>query len=99
MPILHFRLSSNVLTLTSLSGPGPTGFPRFTKENFPINLKLVDALKGLAAKRGIPASQLAIAYVLKLSPNLIAIPGSSNKVRVLESEYRLRAREAIATRG
>ncbi|CDZ96728.1 Voltage-gated shaker-like K channel, subunit beta/KCNAB [Phaffia rhodozyma] len=59
--------------------------PKFSKVNFPINLKLTDALKSLAEKRGITASQLALAYVLKLSPNLIPIPGSSNVVRIKEN--------------
>ncbi|KAL7412412.1 aldo/keto reductase [Mrakia frigida] len=59
--------------------------PRFSKENFPINLQLTAALKSFAAKRGIPSAQLALAYLLKLSDKIIPIPGSSHIKRTLEN--------------
>ena len=54
--------------------------PRFSEENFPINLRLVDALKDIASKKGFTAAQLAISWVRHLSkkdggPELLAIPG------------------------
>jgi len=50
-----------------------------------INLQLTAALKTFAAKRGIPSAQLALAYLLKLSENIIPIPGSSHIKRTLEN--------------
>ncbi|TXT09151.1 hypothetical protein VHUM_02625 [Vanrija humicola] len=52
--------------------------PRFQGENFYHNLKLVDVLDELAAKKGITTAQLAIAWVASRGPNVIPIPGSSN---------------------
>lgn len=35
--------------------------PRFSEENFPLNLKLVEQLQDLAKAKGVESSQLAIA--------------------------------------
>lgn len=55
--------------------------PRFQGENFYHNLKLVDVLDEIAAKKGITTAQLAIAWVASRGPNVIPIPGSSNAAR------------------
>lgn len=44
--------------------------PRFQGQAFYDNLKLVDVLDEIAAKKGINAAQLAIAWVLSLSPEV-----------------------------
>lgn len=51
---------------------------RFSKEEyFKHNMTLVDALKGVAAKKGVTAAQLSLAWVASLGPKVIPIPGSS----------------------
>lgn len=53
-------------------------FSRFNKEEyFKHNLALVDALKGIAEKKGITAAQLCLAWVASFGPKVIPIPGSS----------------------
>ena len=65
-------------------------YPRFSPENFPANLKLVDEIKALADKRGCTPAQLAINWVASLSkrpnmPLVIPLPGSTLDVRVREN--------------
>lgn len=58
-------------------------FPRFSKENFPKNLELVDRFKRLAGQKGCTPGQLAIAWLLAQGPDVIPIPGTK-KVKYLE---------------
>lgn len=53
--------------------------PRFQGENFTRNLRLVDALREMAADRGVTASQLALAWVLAQDPHMIPIPGTKRR--------------------
>jgi pyridoxine 4-dehydrogenase len=57
-------------------------FPKYQEGNFQQNLKLVDALGGLAAEKGCTVSQVALGWLVGLSrrpdmPTIIPIPGSS----------------------
>ncbi|KAL2167333.1 hypothetical protein VTG60DRAFT_1403 [Thermothelomyces hinnuleus] len=58
-------------------------FPRFSKENFPKNLELVDRFKQLAAQKGCTPGQLAMAWLLAQGPDVIPIPGTKN-IKYLE---------------
>jgi len=57
--------------------------PRFMGENFQKNLDLVEAVKAIAADRGVTAAQLALAWVLAQGDDLIPIPGT-RRVATLE---------------
>ncbi|KAI6351818.1 hypothetical protein MCOR25_009728 [Pyricularia grisea] len=64
--------------------------PRFQPENFEHNLKLVDAIKEMASKKGCTPAQLAINWVRSLSqrnglPVIIPIPGATTVERVKEN--------------
>jgi aryl-alcohol dehydrogenase-like predicted oxidoreductase len=50
--------------------------PRFSKENFPKNLKLVEELQKFGAKKNAQASQITLAWVLAQDPLIIPIPGT-----------------------
>ncbi|KAF7589616.1 hypothetical protein BBP40_004030 [Aspergillus hancockii] len=50
--------------------------PRFSVENFPRNLELADKLQAIAARKGITASQLALAWLLAQGDHVIPIPGT-----------------------
>ncbi|THH16554.1 hypothetical protein EW146_g4106 [Bondarzewia mesenterica] len=54
-------------------------------EDMKHNFAIVNALKAIADKKGITAAQLCIAWVATLGPQLIPLPGSSNKKRTLEN--------------
>ena len=53
--------------------------PRFAEENFKRNLALVDAVKSLAAAKGVTASQIALAWVLAQGEDIIPIPGTKRR--------------------
>ena len=57
--------------------------PRYSKENFPKNLKLVDHINELAKKKGCTAGQLTLAWLLAQGEDIIPIPGTK-KVKYLE---------------
>jgi len=59
------------------------GSPRFSKENFPKNLKLVDGLVDLAKKKGCSPGQLTLAWLLAQGEDIIPIPGTK-KIKYLE---------------
>ncbi|KQT44396.1 aldo/keto reductase [Aureimonas sp. Leaf454] len=52
------------------------GSPRFSKENFDRNLKLVALVESIAAKNGVSASQVALAWVLAKGEDIVPIPGT-----------------------
>lgn len=51
--------------------------PRFSKENFPKNLDLVNTITRLAEKRGYTAGQLTLAWVMAQGEDFIPIPGTT----------------------
>lgn len=50
--------------------------PRFSAENFPKNLQLVDTLASLAGAKGCSTSQLALAWLLRQGDDIFPIPGT-----------------------
>lgn len=70
--------------------------PRFSGENFQKNLDLVEAVKGIAADKGVTAAQLALAWVLAQGPHLVPIPGT-RRIRTLEEN--ITATEVVLTDG
>lgn len=59
--------------------------PRFSKENFPKNLELVEELEKLAKRKNCTASQLALAWCHERWDKVIAIPGTTNLERMKEN--------------
>jgi aryl-alcohol dehydrogenase-like predicted oxidoreductase len=57
--------------------------PRFSEENFPKNLRIVDEFQKLAAKKGCTGSQLASAWVIR--QGAIPIPGTKTSSRLEEN--------------
>lgn len=51
--------------------------PRFQPGNFESNLKLVEAVKAIAAQKGCAAAQVALAWVLDQGDHVVAIPGTT----------------------
>lgn len=51
--------------------------PRFSEENFPKNLELVDHIKALADKKHITPGQLVLAFLLDADESVIPIPGTT----------------------
>jgi aryl-alcohol dehydrogenase-like predicted oxidoreductase len=81
-----------VLSRGLLSGSLPAtkndfraALPRFSADNREQNQRLVDALNQLASEKKITASQLAIAWVLNKSQNIVPVIGSRKRSQLLES--------------
>ena len=73
--------------ITSVDDLGPDDFrrhsPRFSPENFGRNLELVERVKRIATEKNVPASRLALAWVLAQGEDVVPIPGTK-RVRYLE---------------
>ncbi|UPL03354.1 hypothetical protein LCI18_014288 [Fusarium solani-melongenae] len=69
-------------------------FPRFQPDTFDINLKLVEQVQGLAAKKACTPAQLALSWCTALSrrpgmPVIIPIPGATTAERVAENSVQI----------
>jgi len=77
-PLGRGMLAGKIKSRADLS---PTDFrfsnPRFSEENFPKNLQLVEQVKRLAEKKGCTPAQLALAWVHSQWDGIIAIPGTT----------------------
>ena len=59
--------------------------PQCKKENIEGNQPIVDLIQKLATKKGATPAQISLAWMLKKYPNVVPIPGSKNKERILEN--------------
>jgi len=76
--------------LISGSRPGAAGdfrayLPRFSPENLQRNRALLAPLEQLAAGKGLPAAQLAIAWVLSQSPSIVAVIGARKRSQLADA--------------
>jgi aryl-alcohol dehydrogenase-like predicted oxidoreductase len=53
--------------------------PRFLGDNFARNRELVGKVESMAAARGVPAAQLALAWVLAQGEDIVPIPGTKRR--------------------
>lgn len=58
-------------------------YPRFSAENFPKNMLVVNELKRIADKKGCTAAQLTLAWLLSQGDDVFPIPGTT-KIHSLE---------------
>jgi aryl-alcohol dehydrogenase-like predicted oxidoreductase len=70
-------------TVTDTSAFEPTDFrrtsPRFNEDNFSTNLEIVRRLEQLAEKKDATIAQLALAWVLSKSEDIVPIPGTKRR--------------------
>jgi aryl-alcohol dehydrogenase-like predicted oxidoreductase len=59
--------------------------PRFSKENFPKNLKLVDQLATVAERKGVTPAQLTLAWLMAQGQDIFPIPGTTKVERLKEN--------------
>ena len=59
--------------------------PQCKKENIQGNQPIIDAIKKLANKKGATPAQISMAWMIKKYPNVVPIPGSKNKERIIEN--------------
>lgn len=70
--------------------------PRFQGENFRKNLELVKRVGEIAARKGVKAGQLALAWVLARGEDIVPIPGTKRRAYLDEN---LGALEVTLTAG
>ncbi|MGE3250726.1 MAG: aldo/keto reductase [Hyphomonadaceae bacterium] len=82
-------LSRGLISESALQGGSTGGFrthsPRFQGENLSQNLKLVAALKEIAAEKGVTVAQLAIAWALSRGADIVPLIGARKRERLTEA--------------
>jgi aryl-alcohol dehydrogenase-like predicted oxidoreductase len=61
------------------------GMPRFEPATYAANLALLDGYTALAEEAGCTPAQLALAWLLAKSPNVVPIPGTTNADHLAEN--------------
>lgn len=61
------------------------GFPRFSKDFLPLNMPMIEWLKSYAATKNATPAQIALAWLLAKSPNIVPIPGTRTEEHLLEN--------------
>lgn len=64
--------------------------PRWSEENFPANLKIVDVIREVAERNGASPAQVALAWLLAQDEHIVPIPGVK---RIATMEDSVRAAE------
>ncbi|MBL6750821.1 MAG: aldo/keto reductase [Nevskia sp.] len=59
--------------------------PRFAAENFDANLRLVEAIEGIARELGHTPAQVALAWLLHRAADIVPIPGTRSLQRLREN--------------
>ena len=62
---------------------------RFSPENLPQNLKLVELVKTWAERKQATPAQIALAWLLAQKPWIVPIPGTTQMAHMLENAGRL----------
>ena len=59
--------------------------PQCKKENIIGNQPIIDLIQRFATKKGCTPAQISMAWMIKKYPNVVPIPGSKNKERIIEN--------------
>lgn len=85
-PIASGFLSRKVTTETKFEGDDVRQWvPQLSKENIERNQPLLKLIQDFASKKKATNAQISLAWMLHKYPNVVLIPGSKNKERILEN--------------
>lgn len=86
-PIASGLLSGKITTQTQFEKNDDVRnwVPQLTKENIAGNQPIIDLLTDCARKKGATCAQISLAWMLHKYPNVVPIPGSKNKERIIEN--------------
>lgn len=59
--------------------------PRYSDENLPANLAIVDAIGAVADKHGVSKAQIALAWLLAQGDDIVPIPGTKRRATMEDS--------------
>ena len=84
-PVARGFLCGEALDVTAFEAKDiRRSMPRFTPENYAVNLKLLPAYHALAQEAGCSPSQLALAWLLHQGEDIIPIPGTTSVDHLLD---------------
>jgi len=72
---------------------------RFSPENLPHNLALVDLVKKWAARKSATPAQIALAWLMAQKPWIVPIPGTTHKEHMLQNNGAIDVRFSVAERA
>jgi aryl-alcohol dehydrogenase-like predicted oxidoreductase len=79
-PLSRGLIAGEIRSLDELSeNDRRRAMPRFQGDNLANNLKMVDALKEIAAQKGISIAALSLAWVMAQDDRIVPIPGCSRR--------------------
>lgn len=86
-PIASGLLSGKITTKTQFERNDDVRnwVPQLSKRNIAGNQPIVDMLKEFAARKDATPAQISLAWMLHKYPNVVPIPGSKNKERIIEN--------------
>jgi aryl-alcohol dehydrogenase-like predicted oxidoreductase len=85
-PLGRGALSGKVRSLEALRADDMRrSIPRFQGDNLASNLILIDRVVALAAKKGVTAAQLALAWLLHQGDTIVPIPGTKRRAYLEEN--------------
>lgn len=84
-PLGRGLFSHNFASLKIEQSDFRRSLPRFQTENLNASLELVRNLDGIACRRGLTPSQLALSWILQRGDNIFAIPGTRRKKHLEEN--------------
>ena len=86
-PIASGLLSGKITTETKFESYDDVRnwVPQLSKQNIAGNQPIVDLLKDCAARKNATPAQISLAWMLHKYPNVVPIPGSKNKERIIEN--------------
>ena len=94
-PIASGLLSGKVTKQTRFEGDDVRKFvPQLSAENLAANRPIVEVVSQFARNKNATNAQIALAWMLHKYPNVVPIPGSKNRERILEN---LKASEVSLT--
>ena len=86
-PIASGLLSGKITTKTKFERRDDVRnwVPQLRRENIAGNQPIIDLLAEYAAMKGCTSAQVSLAWMLHKWPNVVPIPGSKNKGRIIEN--------------
>ena len=86
-PIASGLLSGKITTETKFEKNDDVRnwVPQLSKSNIAGNQPIIDLLAEYAEKKNATSAQISLAWMLKKHPNVVPIPGSKNKERIIEN--------------
>jgi aryl-alcohol dehydrogenase-like predicted oxidoreductase len=82
-PLGRGFLGGQIKSREDFKGDGRVMLPRFSEENFPKSMAIVDKIKAVAEKKGVTVGQVTLAWLMAQWEDVIPIPGTG-RISALE---------------